>query len=196
MKHTAFTMIETIIVMVLVGILTASIYPQLQSDPLRNAIVQVTRHITYTQHMAMVDDVYDAGKPLWFKAMWRISFRTKNCYVVSSNTDMDMNYDRKESAMDPLNKVLLYSNSKCKQEATDSNVMFLSEAYGIKEIVFSKGCGNNRFIAFDILGRPHRTLTRVDDYVKSNCEITFKTEKRKAIVTIRPETGFVTSKIF
>jgi len=172
------------------------ILPRMERDPLREAINQVVRHITYTQHLAMVNDVYNTDKPLWFKAMWRISFRSKNCYVVSSNTDLDMNYDRNESATDPVNRVLLYSNTKCKQEGTDSSMMFLSEEYGIKEIVFSGSCGGNRFIAFDHIGRPHKTLVRLDDYLQSSCEITFKTKDRKGVITIRPETGYVTSVIY
>ena len=195
MKKNAFTIIELVIVIVMVSILVITIVPKIERDPLREAVTQIKRHIAFTQHMAMVDDIYDASKPMWFRAMWRISFRSKNCYVVSSNIDLDTNYDREESVMDPMTKTLLYSNNKCKIESTDNSHMFLSDKYGIEKIEFSESCGANRFIAFDNLGRPHKTLIKLDDYIKSDCIITLTADSRKAAVIITPETGYVTSVI-
>lgn len=195
MNRNSFTIIEFVIVIVVVSILVMIILPEVQRDPLREAMNQVKRHIMFTQHMAMVDDVYDASKSMWFKAMWRISFRSKNCYVVSSNIDLDTNYDREESVIDPMTKTLLYSNNRCKIESTDNNTMFLADEYNIDKIVFSKSCGENRFLAFDIFGRPHKTLKRINDYVTEDCIITIFSESRKAEITITPETGYVKSKI-
>lgn len=195
MKYNAFTLMEVIIVIVVAGILAVMMAPRLQRDLLREAVNQVTRHMRYTQHMAMVDDVYQADQPKWYKAMWRISFRSKNCYVVSSNIDLDTNYDREESVMDPLTKTLLYSNVKCIPEETDSTTMFLADEYDIDQILFSSSCGDNRFIAFDHLGRPHKTLTEPNDYVTHKCEITLLSGSRKGVITVLPETGYVHSKI-
>ena len=191
MYSKSFTLIELIIVIIVVGVLTISILPRLERDGLREGMEQVVRHIRYTQHMAMVNDVYDAGKPLWYKAMWRISFRSKNCYLVSSNTDFDMNYDRSESALDPLDKKLLYSNNKCIQEESDNSTMFLSDKYQIDSIEFNSACGDNRFIAFDYLGRPHKTLTKVNDLFSSKCTITFSSGARAGVIEIHPQTGYV-----
>lgn len=191
MKSCAFTMFELIIVIVVAGILSAVIIPRFERDNLRMAANQVVRHIQYTQHLAMVNDVYDASKPLWYKAMWRISFRSNNCYIVSSNTDLDMNYDRDESALDPLTKTLLYSNNSCAQESSDDSNMFLYEKYQIDSIEFNDACGNNRFIAFDHIGRPHKTLSDINDLMISECRITFYSNARRAIVSILPETGYV-----
>ena len=195
MKQNAFTLIEIIIVIFVIGVLSITIMPRLERDPLREAVNQITRHINYTQHMAMVDDVYNASQRLWFKAMWRISFRSKNCYVVSSNIDLDTNYDREESVMDPLTKTLLYSNVKCEQEETDSSTMFLSDKYNIDKIIFTSACGDNRFIAFDNFGRPHKTLINSHDFLKEKCEITLLSGSRKGVITILPETGYVQSDI-
>ena len=195
MLREGFTLMELIIVLVVASILTTSIFPHLERDPMYEVLNQVKRHVMLTQHMAMVNDVYDAKKSKWFKAMWRISFRTKNCYVVSSNIDLDTNYDREESALDPMNKTLLYSNNKCELERTDNKSMFLYEEFNIDRIEFSKSCGSNRFIAFDSLGRPHKTLTKLNDYLKSDCIITFYSLTQKGEIKITQETGYVTSKI-
>jgi len=191
MKSNAFTMLELIVVIVVTGIISAVMIPRLERDNLRMAVNQVVRHIQYTQHLAMVDDMYDNAKPLWYKAMWRISFRSNNCYVVSSNTDFDMNYDRAESATDPLTKTLLYSNNFCTQESSDNSDMFLFDKYEIDSIEFDSACGNNRFIAFDHLGRPHKTLISVNDLVTAECKVTLHSGLRKGVISILPETGYV-----
>lgn len=184
-------MLELIIVIVVAGVLAVTVIPRLERNRLHAAVQQVARHLRYTQHLAMVDDMYDATKPLWYKAMWRISFRSHNCYVVSSNTDFGLNYDRNESATDPLTKTLLYSDTDCVQESSDNHDMFLSDKYGIDSIEFENTCGNNRFIAFDHLGRPHKTLGSINDLVSSECKITLHTGTRKGVISIMPETGYV-----
>jgi len=193
MKRYAFTYIELITIIIVGGILVAVIIPRFETDNLATAVNHVVRHIRYTQHLAMVDDMYDADEPLWYKAMWRISFRSQNCYVVSSNTDLDMNYDRHESATDPLTKLLLYSNISCTQDITDNSDVFLQDKYGIDDIVFSNACGANRFIAFDYLGRPHKTLSSVDDLLTEECKITLYSNARRGVISILAETGYVTS---
>ncbi|MBU1642800.1 type II secretion system GspH family protein [bacterium] len=191
MYKSSFTILELIIVIVVAGILAATVIPRLERNRLNAAVQQVARHLRYTQHLAMVDDMYDATEPRWYKAMWRISFRNNNCYVVSSNTDFNMNYDEWESATDPLTKTLLYSNNFCTQNSSDNSDMFLSDKYGIDNIVLDSTCGNNRFIAFDYLGRPHKNLGSVNDLVTSECKITLHSGERKGVITVMPETGYV-----
>ena len=184
-------MIELIIVIVTVAILAVTIIPRLERDHLQEAVQQVARHMRYTQHLAMVDDMYDVTQTKWYKAMWRISFRSNNCYVVSSNTDLDMNYDRDESVVDPLTKTLLYSNVECVQESSDDSNMFLADKYTIDSIEFNSACGNNRFIAFDYLGRPHKSLSSVDDFMTAECKVTLHSGLRKGVISVLPETGYV-----
>ena len=190
MRLNAFTVLELVVVIIVAGILAAVMIPHLERDNLQTAIKQVVRHIQYTQHLAMVDDVYDDSNSTWYKAMWRVSFRSNNCYVVSSNTDYDMNYDRDESATDPLTKTLLYSNNDCIQDSSDNSDMFLFHKYAIDNIEFTGSCGNNRFVAFDYMGRPHKTLSSVNDFVTSECKITLHSGSRKGVISILPETGF------
>ncbi len=69
--------------------------------------------------------------------------------------------------------------------------MFLSDQYGINSIEFNSACGSNRYIAFDHIGRPHKTLSNVNDLMTSECRITFYSNARRAVVSILPETGYV-----
>ena len=55
----AFTMLELVFVIVIVGILSYFVSSSFQRNPLREAADQVVSHIRYTQHLAMIDDKFD-----------------------------------------------------------------------------------------------------------------------------------------
>lgn len=63
----AFTMIELVFVIVVIGILAAVIIPNTRTNPLQEAAIQLLSHIKYTQHLAMTDDTYDENDPNWYK---------------------------------------------------------------------------------------------------------------------------------
>ena len=53
----AFSMLELILVIVILGFIAALGLPRLENDPLREAADQLVRHIRYTQQLAMNDNV-------------------------------------------------------------------------------------------------------------------------------------------
>ena len=63
----AFTLIELVFVIVVVGVLAAAIIPRIQTNPVKEAAIQLLSHIRYTQHLAMVDDKYNSNDSAWFK---------------------------------------------------------------------------------------------------------------------------------
>jgi prepilin-type N-terminal cleavage/methylation domain-containing protein len=75
-KRHAFTMIELVFVIVMVGILSAILIPRMQGSRLYEAADQIASHIRYTQHLAMMDDKFDptGGDSEWFKGRWQILF--------------------------------------------------------------------------------------------------------------------------
>ena len=190
MKKSAFTLIELIIVIIVAGILAAVMIPSMERDSLREATNQVVRHIQYTQHLAMVDDVYDASKVSWQKSLWAIHFRqTNNCYAVASDVDLSGQFSPAETATDPTTNELLYSDSFCTKTIGEQSNLLLEDKYNTTVRV-SNGCGAS-YIAFDNLGRPLKTFN-ITDPIKSTsaCLITLTSGTRNAVITIEPETGF------
>ncbi len=193
MKKFAFTMLELVFVIVVAGILAAVFIPKMDRNNIEEAALQVTRHIRYTQHLAMSDDVYNQGQANWYKAMWKISFRSNNCYIVTSNVDLNNNADRTESAIDPLNGKYLYSNSSCTASSSDNEDMLLEDRFGIDSIAMSGGCGpigTQGYIAFDNLGRPHNNLGSATGLMTRTCTLTLSSGTKTATIVIEPETGY------
>lgn len=104
----AFTMIELIFVIVVIGILAAVIMPRTGSNKLHEAATQVLSHIRYTQHLAMVDDKFDPNDATWYREKWQIRFRRNSGasgYVIFSDSIVTQgNVNNGERAIDPLTK--------------------------------------------------------------------------------------------
>ncbi len=198
----AFTMLELIIVIVVVGILSAIMIPRFSDDKLREAADQIMSHIRYTQHLAMIDDQYDPNDQNWMYERWRINFRdcsggsSEKYYVVfrdSNHGGASAAPGRNESAINPSDKRYLYNDGTCTKNATDSAEVLIGKRYGIDNITFTGGC-TNQYIAFDNMGRPFSNTygaTPLNGLMSNDCNITFRSSDGNFTITIGGETGYV-----
>ncbi len=167
-------MIELIFVIVVIGILAATIIPNTKTNPLREAAIQLVSHIKHTQHLAIIDDKYDAGDPNWFKKRWQIVFSDalgttngKYSYTIYSDKSGGSTGDPNvsEIAKNPENSLQLLTGGATGGEAelaySDDDFpgikkLNLGISYGVSDITFSSSCSvsNSERIAFDHLGRP------------------------------------------
>lgn len=209
MKRFAFTMLELVFVIIVIGILAVLAMPDFRSNQLQQAAEQVAAHIRYTQHLAMVDDKFDPTDPLWFRENWQIEFTSTASnvwYKIYADTDHNGNCDviNKEAATDPLNNVTLDGNS----DITD-----LKKRFSITRVTFSPSCsgrnnnsgglptgGTGKELSFDAIGRPYFYITSATPLnsniyaylLTSDCNITLShPTEGNATLTIRPETGYV-----
>lgn len=86
----AFTLVELVFVVVVIGILAFALWPAKQPTQALEAARQIVAHIRYTQHLALNDDKFathtyiatDGTKKNiaidWYKRMWRIVFSNQN----------------------------------------------------------------------------------------------------------------------
>lgn len=206
MKRFAFTMLELVFVIIVIGILAVLAMPSFGSNPLQQAAEQVAGHIRYTQHLAMVDDKFNPIDENWARTKWQLEFKrvgsagayTSLYYEVYTDMDKGGNSDvttHKESATDPLTGLLLDGISNVTELTT----------FGIINISMTDSCHDNSSsaigeISFDPLGRPHYYVTstkppsnNINQYILQNdCNITLTHETEgNATITIRPETGYV-----
>ncbi len=211
----AFTMLELVFVIVVMGILAAAIIPSTKTNPVQEAAIQVLSHIRYTQHLAMVDDKYDAGNSEWYKERWQLIFYDGDnsndvpAYTIFSD---DSKYTGDPSvgeiASDPKNKNRLmtggHSGSSTLDIRNDANFngmksMNLGMKYGITGYQLSGGCSGAR-ISFDYLGRPiNGDLSSMSSAYNSgstqrlmttDCIITLSSDSESLTIRVEPETGY------
>lgn len=202
MKRMAFTMLELVFVIVVLGILAALAMPRLDRDLRQEAADNILSAIRYTQHLALTDNKHRFNNSDWQKALWQIRFPASGSgsYSIGTNMDYDTggtNIDADESAIDPSNGKLMHSSATNASPNID-----ITKKYGINSIVF-KACAGQpassaMHIAFDNLGRPHRGVTQgatngYATYVNNgNCQITFNSPSFNSSFTIeiKQETGY------
>ena len=176
--YKAFTMIELVFVIVVVGILSVMIAPNFQGNNLRQAADQLVSHIRYTQHLAMMDNKFDVNDADWYKERWQIFFSTTAnstiSYSILSDTPSSLGnyqgspkanstYTEVSVASNPLNpSTYLIGTSYSTFHNSDTErltqTLDIGNEYGILDLDLSSSCkvGSSTRIAFDNIGRPLR----------------------------------------
>ena len=212
MKKNAFTILELIFVIIVIGILAAVIMPRINRDHRQEAADSILSAIRYTQHLALNDDKTRPDGGVWQRRLWHIRFSkgnvagTKWFYTISSNNDNNSNVDFNETAIDPSNGKRFYNAAgNYDVDPNESPDIFLTKRFGIDSIDFT-GCnvptgssGSNaaHHIAFDQLGRPHKGVYgAANDYrtiMQGDCTITFGFEDSgiaNLSILIHRDTGY------
>lgn len=210
----AFTMLEVITVITVIGVLASVVMPKSGSNRLAEAATQLISHIRYTQHLAMIDDKFDASNNQWYKKRWQIFFSkgadTFNqwSYTIFSDTlgVSSGNPDPVEIAVNPLDRskrltggangnAIIHSGD---DQATHE--MNLGNKYGITNVTLSANCslaGSQR-IAFDHFGRPLRgafhnytsAYPAANRLITSQCRVTLTDNSGSITIAIEPESGY------
>jgi prepilin-type N-terminal cleavage/methylation domain-containing protein len=204
-KKNAFTMLELILVIVVLGILSAMALPRLERDLRQEAQNNIYTAIKHTQIMALSDNKTDPTDATWQKMLWQIRFRpvvNKWYYAIYSDTNQGGGADKDESAIDTSNGKYFYNDTgNYTIEADESPNVFLTKKYGIDDIDLS--CGGvdvSNLIAFDHLGRTHIDIDAATGndyatYAQNDCTLIVSfadTDITDLNFTIESETGHIT----
>lgn len=181
----AFTMMEVITVIAVIGVLVAVAIPRSGSNRLSEAATQLISHIRYTQHLAMIDDKFDATDSNWYKERWTLRFKkdlvyngsyipngtyeNEWAYTIFSDRSHDGNPNPSEMAKNTLNTNQYlsggYNNTLHVENAESMKKLRLGSAYGINNVTFGGGCRSNiLYINFDHLGRPFNSIAIASAY--------------------------------
>jgi len=164
----AFTLLELIFVIVVIGIVAAVFIPRIKTSDLEEAAIQLVSHIRYTQHLALSDDVYNAKDEHYYRRRWQIKFSKvqgseyKWAYAIFHDRNADGNPNASETAINPADRTKKltggYSGTIEYEEKEATRKLNLGYAYGVKDIDFENCNINNndgkKRIFFDYLGRP------------------------------------------
>jgi prepilin-type N-terminal cleavage/methylation domain-containing protein len=204
MKRNAFTMLELVMVIVIIGILAALAIPRLDRDVKQEAADNLLSAIRYTQHLSLLDDKHKFGQSNWQKSFWTIEFTSSttnplnNFYTICSDDDRDGVIQKNECAMDPSNNKYYYNAGGVTTaiDADESPSIFIGKKYGIISITGSGGCNGVKHLGFDHLGRPHVSFSSsstpdYSSYMKTQCQFTFGMKNGDSfVIEIESETGY------
>ena len=177
----AFTLLELVFVIVVIGILAVVIIPNTRTNPAQEAAVQLVSHIRYTQHLAMVDDKFNSANTTWYRNLWQIVFNG-NQYSITHNNQNDGFAAALTYAKDPLTQ-------------NDMQNIDLNADFGAT-VALADGCLGATNISFDHLGRPvlgdlsTSTGLYSGGLLTADCTITLTNGSETATITISPETGY------
>lgn len=173
----AFTLVELVFVVVVIGILAFALWPTKQPTQALEAARQIVAHIRYTQHLALNDDKFAAHTDTggtdsiakdWYKRLWRITFSNltadKDCkiggwrYAVYQNIAGDLSDKGQpngtiEAARNPAQAGKVLSACYSGLSTNTSDELNLSQTYKIENIDFSEF--GTQGIIFDELGRAY-----------------------------------------
>lgn len=174
----AFTLVELIFVVVVIGILAFALWPTKQPTQALEAARQIVAHIRYTQHLALNDDKFathtdtgGTGNSIamdWYKRLWRITFSNitadEKCkiggwrYAVYQNiagnlSDSGQPNGTIEAARNPAQAGKVLSACYSGLSTNTSDELNLSQTYKIENIDFSEF--GTQGIIFDELGRAY-----------------------------------------
>lgn len=216
MKKNAFSMLELVFVIVVLGILAALAMPRMERDVRQDAADSILAAIRYTQHLALSDNVTEPSNPNWQRKFWRFGVRTCTgtdlFYYIGSDKSAEGNIDANEAAIDLSNgdKFWASAGTACSDGTQSSGTsksstnIFISHLYGINDnnSKMFQNCrisnsSTARYVGFDYLGRPHVgfNTSSTPDYstlLTSDCNLTFQFDDGSAdlIINIQKETGY------
>lgn len=171
----AFTMLELVFVIVVIGIIAATVLPRTSSNAVAEASTQLISHIRYAQHLGMVDDKFNSTTGSnWYRNVWQISFSGNTYSIVG---------DGGTFAKNPQNQKPMQN-------------IDLADDYSVS-IALGGGCTGETELSFDYLGRPlvgdlNTSTSPVSELLPYNtpCTITVTNGTDTGVITIRPETGY------
>jgi prepilin-type N-terminal cleavage/methylation domain-containing protein len=202
-KRRAFSMLELVFVIVVLGILASMAMSRLDRDLKQEAADTILSNIRYTQHLALMDNKHTFNDPKWQQRFWKIMFSTcsngDHFYRIGSDDDMNSGgtFTKSEAATDPLNGKAIYlaDNGNC-SDATVSNEIFIGKRFGVTVGDGTGGCNGIKHIGFDHLGRPHvsfgdSSTPDYSSYMSQDCIFTFTMSDGDTFdISIAKETGY------
>ena len=208
-NKSAFTMIELVFVIVVLGILASLAMGRMDRDLKQEASEHILSHIRLTHQLALRDNKHQSSNDAnWHTRYWQMEYLQCDnggyFYRVGShynhpNWGIDI---KEEAAIDPIDGKYIWADELCTPEADTSENVLLSKKFGIINIVNSAGCAAVDDIGFDYLGRPYNGIAipataNFSNIMTADCNLTFTMStdedndglNDEFIITIKSETG-------
>ena len=167
MKKSAFTLIELVFVIIVLGILASLAMGRMERDLKQEASETILSHIRLAQQLALSDNKHRSdNNARWQRAYWRFQFTNCNfngdvmpIYSIGSGKLDNGELSKLRSAINPINGKYLYATCNASTIGDDvSKDIFIGKHFGVKKLELKK-CITPQYtgqnFGFDYLGRLH-----------------------------------------
>ena len=196
----AFTMIELVFVIVVLGILASLAMGRMDRDLKQEAASTILSHIRLAQQLALRDNKHRSdNNKKWQTSYWRFEYEKcdgvgvdRYIYRVGSDSDLSGGINKLEAAIDPINGKYIWADGVCNNfddlESDESRDTYLYGRFGVEHISHSTTSGSctSQNIGFDFLGRPH---TGIKTYKTSNNSLSQKIMTKDCVLTFTMKDG-------
>jgi len=185
-NKSAFTMIELVFVIVILGIIASIAMDRMDRDLRQEASETILSHIRLAQQLALSDDKHQVNNDVnWYTRYWQMEYLPCDngdfFYRVGSHSSSGWGIDDKEEATtDPTDGKYIWSDSTCSPPPSNdtSENVFLTKKFGITNIDNTGGCSAVTDIGFDYLGRPYNGIAMppsadFSNIMTQDCNLTF-----------------------
>jgi len=186
LKKSAFTLIELVFVIIVLGILASIAMDRRERDLRQEASEIILSHIRLAQQLALNDNKHIINSDLkWQRAYWQFAMRACGdniAYRVGSDISLGGGINgisKSESAINPNDGKYIFSNNCLSLADDETPSVLLTKKFGIKRsgVIPSGGC-TTRQILFDYLGRPHfknsnYNIPNFQNIMTEDCNLTF-----------------------
>ncbi|WP_458701345.1 Tfp pilus assembly protein FimT/FimU [Sulfurospirillum sp. 1307] len=183
----AFTMLELVMVIVLIGIISVMIAPSFETNNTIRAAEQLLSNIRYTQHLAMMDNKFEPSNQYYYRNRWNIDINSTSYAITHYNYKNDGSNSGTTYATNTL-------DTTKKLNPTETKELDVSEEYGVS---ITNNCSNNK-IFFDNMGRPYDDTTNpstssYQNLITNICTIVISdgNAANDKTIELMPETGYV-----
>ena len=216
-NKSAFTMIELVFVIIVLGILASLAMGRMERDLKQEASETILSHIRLAQQLALSDNKHldnsiTTDRNKWQDSYWRFEFSNcefdgdvKPIYAVGSGKLDNGDLSKERSAINPVNGKYLFGSCTASSNASDvSEDVFAGQHFGIKNMKLTRCYKDSDttprggHFGFDYLGRLHVAVGSYDnigtDYFDEiatrdcNLTVTMSDETTFSII-IENETG-------
>lgn len=200
----AFSLLEIVLAIVLIGFLYALFIPKKQINQLEEVTNKISMYLSYVRYKALIDDKY-SNNDLWHKKRWTMKFfrcredEGGGIYfsIYSENNDTG-HPNQSESLKDPLTNKYIYNNNYCKENNENSKYTLLTKNFDVEKIDIS--CNNTNSLGQISFGNDGRVYSKLSNFsneaydyeITTPCYIKFTSKnKDEKEIKIHPKTAFI-----
>ena len=179
----AFSFLEVILVISLLGFLYTAFIPKTNISKIDEVSNRLVLYLKQTRYQALINDKYNKDDTLWHKQRWTLKFfRCRKdvggiYYSIYTDKNSSGHPSMEDSLKDSLNQKNIYSTNYCNENLNNSKYVLITKNFNINEVNVS--CNETSSLgqlSFGADGKIYSKLSNIENdntsyEIKDKCKI-------------------------